>query len=82
MEHDAPETPKEVEQERGSVEPQADGSGDDSRDSAADEILIDGRISGLPPNYDQLERDANSIESPEGEAEAERDRNAESEEGR
>jgi segregation and condensation protein B len=49
MEHNAPETPDEVEREKGQTEPQADG---DSGETVADEAIVDGRISGLPPNYD------------------------------
>jgi segregation and condensation protein B len=56
MEHHAPETPNEVEQEKDQTEPQADGDSS-SLDSGpgetvADETIVDGRISGLPPNYD------------------------------
>jgi segregation and condensation protein B len=49
MEHSAPETSDEVEREKDQTEPQADG---DSRETVADEAIVDGRISGLPPNYD------------------------------
>jgi segregation and condensation protein B len=56
MEHDAPETPNDLEQERDEVEPQADGSGERADDNPAEQIIVDGRLSGLPPNYntDQL----------------------------
>jgi segregation and condensation protein B len=59
MEHHAPESSNEVEQERDQTEPQADGdSGPDSdsdsgpAETVADAAIVDGRISGLPPNYD------------------------------
>jgi segregation and condensation protein B len=50
--HDAPETPDEVEREKNQSEPQADGDSDDIGETVADEAIVDGRISGLPPNYD------------------------------
>jgi segregation and condensation protein B len=45
MEHHAPETPSELEQEKGPVEPQADGSGESSdTDAAPDaELQVDGK---------------------------------------
>jgi segregation and condensation protein B len=52
MEHNAPETPEEVEQEKDQTEPQADGDSSDTGETVADEAIVDGRISGLPPNYD------------------------------
>jgi segregation and condensation protein B len=52
MEHDAPETPDEVEREKDQTEPQADGDSSDTEGTVADEVIVDGRISGLPPNYD------------------------------
>ena len=52
MEHNAPETPDEVEREKGQAEPQADGDSGDTGETVADEAIVDGRISGLPPNYD------------------------------
>jgi segregation and condensation protein B len=61
MEHEAPETPDELEPERNEVEPQADGSGE-SADDPAEQVIVDGRLSGLPPNYntDQLPTGADS----------------------
>jgi segregation and condensation protein B len=55
MEHHAPETPDELEQGKDQTEPQADG--DSSPDpspgeTVAEEVIVDGRLSGLPPNYD------------------------------
>src|SRR5271170_2883593 len=52
MEHHAPETPDEVEREKDQTEPQADGYSDQAGETVADEAIVDGRISGLPPNYD------------------------------
>jgi len=54
MEHHAPETSDEVEQEKDQSEPQADGDGSDLEpaETVADEAIVDGRISGTPPNYD------------------------------
>jgi segregation and condensation protein B len=52
MEHHAPETPDEVEREKDQTEPQADGDSVDTGETVAEEVIVDGRISGLPPNYD------------------------------
>jgi segregation and condensation protein B len=52
MEHHAPETPDQVEREKDETEPQADGDSSDTGETVADEAIVDGRISGLPPNYD------------------------------
>jgi segregation and condensation protein B len=54
MEHHAPETSDEVEQEKDQSEPQADGDGSDLEpaETVADEAIVDGRISGTSPNYD------------------------------
>ena len=62
MEHQAPETPDELEPERNEVEPQADGSGESADENPAEQIIVDGRLSGLPPNYntDQLPTGADS----------------------
>ena len=62
MEHQAPETPDELEPERNEVEPQADGSGESADDNPAEQVIVDGRLSGLPPNYntDQLPTGADS----------------------
>ena len=62
MEHEAPETPGELEPERNEVEPQADGSGESADDNPAEQVIVDGRLSGLPPNYntDQLPTGADS----------------------
>ncbi len=62
MEHHAPETPNDLEPERNEVEPQADGSGESADDNPAEQVIVDGRLSGLPPNYntDQLPTGADS----------------------
>jgi segregation and condensation protein B len=52
MDHNAPETPSDLEPERDQVEPQADGSGESTDDNPAEQVIVDGRLSGLPPNYD------------------------------
>ncbi len=60
MEHDAPETPNDLERERNEVEPQADGSGESADDNSAEQIIVDDRLSGLPqnPNTDSPALDA------------------------
>ena len=50
--HHAPETPSEIEREKDQTEPQADGDSSQVGETVADEVVVDGRISGLPPNYD------------------------------
>ncbi len=52
MEHHAPETPSDLEPEKNQTEPQADGDSSETGETVADEAVVDGRISGLPPNYD------------------------------
>jgi segregation and condensation protein B len=88
MEHHAPESPEDVERERGQVEPQADGDSSDfeaDRDSSpgetvADEAIVDGRVSGLPPNYD-TDQPVDGADSPALDAEIQGDERRESEEG-
>jgi segregation and condensation protein B len=88
MEHHAPETADEVEQERGQSEPQADGDSTDSdsgprsnpAETVADEAIVDGRVSGIPPNYD-TDQPADGADSPELDAEIQSDERRESEEG-
>jgi segregation and condensation protein B len=60
MEHDAPETPNDLEPERNEVEPQADGSGESADDNSGEQIIVDDRLSGLPqnPNTDSPALDA------------------------
>jgi segregation and condensation protein B len=84
MEHHAPETAAEVEQERDQTEPQADGDSSDVYSSpgetVADEAIVDGRVSGLPPNYD-TDQDVDGADSPALDAEIQGDERCESEEG-
>jgi segregation and condensation protein B len=75
MEHHAPETPDELEQEKDQTEPQADGdsSSPDSGpgESVAEEVIVDGRLSGLPPNYD-TDQSVEGEDSPALDAEIQR----------
>jgi segregation and condensation protein B len=84
MEHHAPETPNEVEQEKDQAEPQADGDSSspdsDPAETVADEAIVDGRISGLPPNYD-TEQIVEGEDSPALDAEIQSDQRRDSEEG-
>lgn len=77
MEHHAPETSNDLEREKNETEPQADG---DSGESAADEAIVDGRLSGLPPNYD-TDQPVDGEDSPALDAEIQGDQRRESEEG-
>jgi segregation and condensation protein B len=81
MAHNAPETPHEVERERDRTEPQADGDSTDSRETVADEVIVDGRLSGLPPNYDTEQVESDVADSSELDAEIQKDLRRESEEG-
>ncbi len=80
MEHNAPETPNEVERERDQTEPQADGDGGDTGETVADEVIVDGRLSGLPPNYD-TDQAVDGEDSPALDAEIQSDQRRDSEEG-
>lgn len=84
MEHHAPETSNEVEQEKDQTEPQADGDSSslDSgpAETVADEAIVDGRISGLPPNYD-TDQPVEGEDSPALDAEIQSDQRRGSEEG-
>ncbi|WP_353064015.1 SMC-Scp complex subunit ScpB [Tunturibacter psychrotolerans] len=77
MEHHAPETASDLEAEKNEIEPQADGY---SGESAADEAIVDGRLSGLAPNYD-TDQSVDGEDSPALDAEIQRDQQHESEEG-
>ena len=79
MEHHAPETPADVERQRDQTEPQADGDSSPT-ETVADEAIVDGRESGLPPNYD-AQQGANGADSPALDAEVQREQRGESEEG-
>jgi segregation and condensation protein B len=88
MDHHAPESSDEVERERGQSEPQADGDSTDPEldrdlsvgETVADEAIVDGRVSGLPPNYD-TDQPADGEDSPALDAEIQSDERRESEEG-
>jgi segregation and condensation protein B len=78
MEHHAPETSEEVELEKDQTEPQADG--DSTGETVADEAIVDGRISGLPPNYD-TDQLVEGEDSPALDAEIQSGQRRDSEEG-
>jgi segregation and condensation protein B len=84
MEHHAPETPDEVERERDQTEPQADGDSDapsnDPEETVADAVIVDGRLSGLPPNYDNEPAESDGADSPELDAEIQSGQRRDSEE--
>ena len=80
MEHHAPETPDEVEREKDQTEPQADGDNSDTGETVADEAIVDGRVSGLPPNYD-TDQLVEGEDSPALDAEIQRGQRRDSEEG-
>lgn len=81
MEHHAPETPSQVERERDQTEPQADGDSSSPAETVADEAIVDGRESGLPPNYDTDQDAGEGADSPALDAEVQRDAQRESEKG-
>jgi segregation and condensation protein B len=82
MEHHAPEGPNDVERERDQTEPQADGDSGDTRETVADAVIVDGRLSGLPPNYDTDQAVGGDVEeSPALDAEIQGDQRRDSEEG-
>jgi segregation and condensation protein B len=80
MEHHAPETPEEVEREKDQTEPQAEGDGGYTGETVADEAIVDGRISGLPPNYD-TDQLVEGEDSPALDAEIQSGQRRDSEEG-
>jgi segregation and condensation protein B len=80
MEHHAPETPDEVEREKDQTEPRADGDSSDTGETVADEVVVDGRISGLPPNYD-TDQLVEGEDSPALDAEIQSGQRRDSEEG-
>src|SRR5437868_6200460 len=80
MEHHAPETSEEVEREKDQTEPQTDGDRGETGDTVADEVIVDGRISGLPPNYD-TDQIVEGEDSPALDAEIQSDERREPEEG-
>ena len=80
MEHHAPESSDEVEREKDQSEPQADGDSSDYPETVADEAIVDGRISALPPNYD-TDQIVEGEDSPALDAEIQSDQPRDSEEG-
>ena len=80
MPHHAPESPEELQREKDQSEPQADGDSNDLGETVADEVIVDGRLSGLPPNYDTDHVDSDA-DSPALDAEIQSDLRRESEEG-
>ena len=78
MEHHAPETSEEVELEKDQTEPQADG--DSTGETVADEAIVDGRLSGLAPNYD-TDQLVEGEDSPALDAEIQSGQRRDSEEG-
>jgi segregation and condensation protein B len=80
MEHHAPESPEEVERERDQTEPQADGDSGEIGETVAEEAIVDGRVSGLPPNYD-TDQIVEGEDSPALDAEIQSDLRRDSEEG-
>src|SRR5260370_5695240 len=80
MEHHAPETPDEVDREKDQTEPHADGDSSDIGETTADRAIVDGRISGLPPNYD-TDQIVEGEDSPALDAEIQNGQRRDSEEG-
>ena len=79
MEHNAPETPDEIEREKDQSEPQADGDSTTyPGENVADEIIVDGRLSGLPPNYDTDQVESDGADSPALDAQIQRDQRRDS----
>jgi len=84
MPNEAPESAAELEQQKDVVEPQSDGDsipleGSDESSSGvpgetvADEVLTDGRISGLPPEYNEQPGEEALFDSPAMDAELQRE---------
>ncbi len=64
--HTAPETAEELEEQRQAYAPQADGESapaDNVSDETGDKASVDGRISSLPPNYNDAEDDPSALEA-------------------
>ena len=86
MEHHAPESSNDLEREKNRTEPQADGDSNGSNESeivgetVADEVIVDGRLSGLPPNYD-TDQVVDGEDSPALDAEIQSGQRHDSEEG-
>ena len=58
-----------LEAERESIEPQADGDSTPLDNAMADDVQIDGRLSGLPPRYDANLETGAEVDSPAEDAE-------------
>jgi len=80
MVHHAPESPQELEREKDETEPQADGDSSSVGETVADEAIVDGRMSGLPPNYGDDDV-SDGADSPALDAEIQGEERRESEEG-
>ena len=80
MVHHAPESPRELEREKDETEPQADGDSGSVGETVADEAVVDGRMSGLPPNYD-VDDASDGADSPALDAEIQGGERRNSEEG-
>jgi segregation and condensation protein B len=85
MEHHAPEGPEEVEREKDQTQPQADGDSSPNEnetpgETVGEEAIVDGRISGLPPNYDE-DNNRDDGDSPALDAEIQAEQQRDSEEG-
>ena len=64
--HTVPETAEELEEQRETYAPQADGNSepaDNVSDETGDKASVDGRISSLPPKYDDVEDDPSAQEA-------------------
>ena len=92
MPHIIPESPDELEAESNQVEPQPDGDriplqvplqgSDESStgvpgETVADEVITDGRVSGLPSRYSEEAGDGDSVDSPAMDAELQREQTEE-----
>ncbi len=82
--HNIPELPSNLEAEKSEVERQSDGDSvpldgaDESSagvpgETVADEVITDGRISGLPPQYDQAPNKEAPFDSPAMDAELQKE---------
>jgi hypothetical protein len=60
MEHETPETPESPKEIEERLESDQEAQ---SPELVADEVMVDGRISGLPPQYDDAEGDPSAVEA-------------------
>ena len=88
MPREIPESPNDLEVESSEVEPQSDGNSmpleESDRSSIgvpgetlADEVITDGRITGLPPDYSQAAGEETPFDSPAMDAELQREQTEE-----